>query len=559
MNKKISFVISLILVMSLSFPIACGDGGIIGPPQIDIEETAQNAIVAWNGTEEVLILSVDIQSSESTKVLRIIPLPSNPINVTEGSFDSFTKLQEIVNEKLQEIWNASRKSLGIDNEYGVGSLNTVEVTFQDTLGAHNITIVKILDVTNFTDWATDFAESAGLNITFSSNFQSTVEEYLDDNISYFVFDIIDTTEDEYSIDPIIYRFKTDFLYYPLKITAASDVGETYASVNVFCIAKNRIKDEVFANISFYPNVGYYWYYSDYFSNINLTEDELLEISPDIYNLFKGDPILMSYRYNGYYSYLEDDMIVFDDDFAYPTFDIITEDDILIERGTKSIVNLTVRNTGNTELYIWFSIGGGIDWLQHDWYSISPYSWDTIVEGDETTFEILFDIPSNIPLGDYSLTYTVMSSSYDLEKQKNVTLTIYDKTEGGPGLYQDVEDLKTGMNNLVLGMIICIFLMAVLVVIVMSIVVKKPPGCIMVFTPAFAATSTASLNGKNASLAIIESLMFSFPLCVAIHVASTRDVCPPPIATVRVPFTKTTELDFTCLTHLTANSMDSRSF
>jgi len=198
----------------------------------------------------------------------------------------------------------------------------------------------------------------------------------------------------------------------------------------------------------------------------------LEISPDIYNLFKDDPILMSYRYDGYYSYLEDDIIVFGDDFAYPNFDIITEDDILIERGTKSIVNLTVKNTGNTELYVWFGIGGGIDWLQHDWYSISPYSWGTILEGDETTFEILFDIPSNIPLGDYSLTYTVMSSNYNLEKQKNVTLTIYDKTEGGPGLYQDVENLKTGMNYLLLGMIICIFLIVALIVIVMSIVAKK---------------------------------------------------------------------------------------
>ena len=473
MNKKIGFAAVLMLVMSLSLPIACGDGGIIGPPQIDIEEKAQNAIIAWNGTEEILILSVDIQSSESTKVLRIIPLPSNPINVTEGSFDSFTKLQEIVNEKLLEIWDESIRSLGLDDETpGGGSLNTVEVTFHDTLGAHDITIVKILDVTNFTSWATDFAESAGLTITFSSNFQSTVEEYLNDNISYFVFDIIDATEDEYSINPIVYRFKTDFLYYPLKITAASDVGETYASVNVFCIAKNRIKDEVFSDISFYSNIGYYWYYTDYFSAINLTEDELLEISPDIYNLFKGDPILMSYSYDGYYSYLEDDIIVFGDDFAYPNFDIITEDNVLIERGAKSIVNLTVRNTGNTELYVWLNIGGGIEWLQHDWYSISPYYWDTILEGNETTFEILFDIPSNIPLGDYSLTYTVRSSSYDLEKQKNVTLTIYDKTEGGLGLYQDVEDLKTGMNYLLLSMIICIFLIAVLIVIVISIMVKK---------------------------------------------------------------------------------------
>lgn len=472
MNNKIGLAIFLMLLIPLSFPIVCGDGGIIGPPKIYIQEQAQNAIVAWNGYEEVLILSIDIQSSESTKVLRVIPLPSNPINVTEGSFDSFTKLQEIVNEKLLQNWNATLNRLDYLMGEKFPSGDAVVVTFHDTLGAHDITIVKILDVTNFTNWATDFAISNGLTVTFSSKFQSMVEEYLGDNISFFVFDIIDTTEEEHSINPIVYRFKTDFLFYPLKITAASDVGETYANVNVFCITKDRIKEEIFSDISFYSNVGYSWYFGGFYSDINLTEDELLEISPDIYNLFKGDPILMSYRYDGYYTYLENDLIAYGEDIANPDFDIITEDEILIERGEKSIANITVRNTGNTEISIYCNIDGGIEWLQHDWYSISPMYWRTVSEGSETTFEILFDIPSNIPLGDYSLTYIIGSSNYELEKQKNVTLTIYDKTEGGPGLYQDVEDLKTGINYLLLIMIICIFLIAVLVVIVIFVVVKK---------------------------------------------------------------------------------------
>jgi hypothetical protein len=279
MNKKIDLILILMLVITICFPTAYGDGGIISPPQIYIQERAQNAIVAWNGTEEVLILSIDIDSSESTRVLRIIPLPSNPTEVKEGSFDSFTTLQNIINKKLQDIYNFSH--LGKENgDYGAGGAqsNIVEITFQETIGAHNVTIFKILDSTNFTDYATDFAHSMGLtDITFSSSFQSTVNDYLQDNISYFVFDIIDTTEEEHSINPIIYRFKTDFLYYPLKITAASDVGETYANVNVFCLAKNRIKEEIFTDLSFYSNIGYYRYY-DFLRDINLTEDELLEIA-----------------------------------------------------------------------------------------------------------------------------------------------------------------------------------------------------------------------------------------------------------------------------------------
>ena len=140
--------------------------------------------------------------------------------------------------------------------------------------------------------------------------------------------------------------------------------------------------------------------------------------------------------------------------------------------SEDMLNITVRNIGNTEIRIRLNVEGGIEWLQHDWYSINPYYLTIVSEGNETTFEILFDIPNNIPLGDYSLTYIIRSSNYELEKQKKVTMIIYDKTEGGPGLYQDVEELKTGMDYLLLIMVICIFLIAVLIVIAIFIVIKK---------------------------------------------------------------------------------------
>jgi len=476
MNKKIDLILILMLVITICFPTAYGDGGIISPPQIYIQERAQNAIVAWNGTEEVLILSIDIDSSESTRVLRIIPLPSNPTEVKEGSFDSFTTLQNIINKKLQDIYNFSH--LGKENgDYGAGGAqsNIVEITFQETIGAHNVTIFKILDSTNFTDYATDFAHSMGLtDITFSSSFQITVDDYLQDNISYFVFDIIDATEEEHSINPIIYRFKTDYLYYPLKITAASDVGETYANVNVFCIAKNRIKEEIFTDLSFYSNIDFYWYYGDFLRDINLTEDELLEISQEIYDLFKDDPFVMSYEYSGYYEDLEDDIIASEEDFASPDFNIIVSDTVFVERGASTVVNVTIKNTGNTEIRInSLNIEGGIEWLQHSWYSITPsYYWDTLEVGDEVTFEVLFQIPSNIPLGDYQLNYSIYSSNYGIEKQKSITMTVYEKTEGGIGLYQSVEDIKTGLTNLLAVAIIFIILMTVFLVVFIYALFKK---------------------------------------------------------------------------------------
>ena len=198
----------------------------------------------------------------------------------------------------------------------------------------------------------------------------------------------------------------------------------------------------------------------------------MEISQEIYDLFKGDPVLMSHQYYGTYSSLDGDIIAFEGDFAYPDLDIITEDNIFVERGAKSIVNITVGNSGNTDLRVMLDVTEGIEWMEHDWFSITP-SWYTDVNvGEETTFQILFDIPANIALGDYSVTYDMRSSNYGSVEQKDIVMTIYDKTEGGPGLYQDVQDLKTGMNYLVIGTILCMFLIAVLIVVLIFVTVKK---------------------------------------------------------------------------------------
>ena len=43
----------------------------------EIYEPAQNAIIAWNGKEEILVLTTDLRSSKPTKVLEVLPLRPN--------------------------------------------------------------------------------------------------------------------------------------------------------------------------------------------------------------------------------------------------------------------------------------------------------------------------------------------------------------------------------------------------------------------------------------------------------------------------------------------------
>src|SRR4030042_6761426 len=75
---------------------------------------------------------------------------------------------------------------------------------------------------------------------------------------------------------------------------------------------------------------------------------------------------------------------------------------------------------------------------------------------------------------------------------------------------------------------------------------EPPGWIMAFMPARAASFIASALGKKASEARQE-LRLSFPaLRLAIITESTLDIWPAPIPAALVPQDKIIALDLTCL-------------
>ena len=65
----------------------------------EIFEPAQNAIIAWNGKEQILLLSTDLKASKPTKVLEVLPLPSEPV-VTRGDAATFSKINALINEEL---------------------------------------------------------------------------------------------------------------------------------------------------------------------------------------------------------------------------------------------------------------------------------------------------------------------------------------------------------------------------------------------------------------------------------------------------------------------------
>ena len=134
------------------------------------------------------------------------------------------------------------------------------------------------------------------------------------NIDHFVFDVIETNESSQTINPLIYRFKSDYLYYPLEITATSDAGWSSSRVNVFLIAKGIVNQTVIRDAKLYPRVGFGEY------SIELTRDELREVSPELEDLFKSDPFVMNVQYSGPLNTLNKDLIVYQQGISEPPMD-----------------------------------------------------------------------------------------------------------------------------------------------------------------------------------------------------------------------------------------------
>ena len=280
--KRQYFYLSFIFSILIFPTLAVADGGmVIWPPPVHLDQTAQNAIVAWNGEEEIIILSNNIKSDSKATVLRIVPLPSNPTEIKEADPNCFEKLVELMNEKLKAIRPIPP---GVPAPPGPPvPPGGIEIIFHEKIGAHDVTVVKVNNIDYFLNWIKNFAQDKGLQVKeISQTFIDGVANYLKRQIEYFVFDVIEPEAGEESIKPLIYRFDCDCLYYPLLISGISEISESWAKINLFLITPKEA-------VLFDPPYSYYryhWFYS-YGFPVEFTEEELQEVSEDLRDLFEG--------------------------------------------------------------------------------------------------------------------------------------------------------------------------------------------------------------------------------------------------------------------------------
>lgn len=321
-------IVTALLLLSLILSSVFADRGMISistvpnviVPNVMVLEPGQKAIIAWNGQEEILILSTDVKANQSTLILELLPLPSNPKTIERVDFDLFIKLQQI-------FWNPILRYADSENMLQYveqGNLEkTVVVTFHEKIGTHDITVVRAENASELAIWINDFLRRNSVTNELSiQEYASLFEDYISRGFPYFALDLVEVSPEEKSIEPILYRFETSFLYYPLKISTLFS-GNT--KIKLFILTRevcdffyyNRMVNPPWATSLVYVDenrtkayapANFTWSLGEVY-HYNLTDDKLRELDLRLESLFNGSAHLTMLEYTGALDIFTGDLIV----------------------------------------------------------------------------------------------------------------------------------------------------------------------------------------------------------------------------------------------------------
>ncbi|MGB3341273.1 MAG: DUF2330 domain-containing protein [bacterium] len=291
--KKNIFVISILFTLFFT-PMCFGNRGMIPVnPNIKIFEPMQRAMIAWNGSKEILLLSTDLSASDSTILLEVLPLPTEP-EVKKGDLETFRRATDLINAKLHAMAMAGKRNG--DEEKAV-KVPGGEVTFHEKIGAHDIFVTHLLDADGFVDWVSNYLKSLEIEgDVISDAMRALIEEYVEDDFTWFVFDVVTLGTETVTNEPIQYTFETNKLYYPLKITKT---GEGHTSIELLILTPRLLRN--------FPGLPIEKI-SLAHDPITIFNDELKDLNEDMFELLGQleDMILRIWN-------IEGDLISFDED------------------------------------------------------------------------------------------------------------------------------------------------------------------------------------------------------------------------------------------------------
>jgi hypothetical protein len=219
-------LISSIILLAVGFTMTCHAdmGSIPFKKGVRIVEPNQDAIIAWNGKEQLLYLQTTLGASEETKILEVMPLPNKP-TVEATDVEVFRRCKSLLPRVV------ARNSGGTGPFSASGDIPAARVVERKMIGAHDIRTVELLDAERFSAWVTAEFGVANAGLEIPAPLLAVIGEYAKDGYKWFLFDLVDVQQETAKKTPLRIRFATDKLYYPMRITR-TEKGYTTVSLPI---------------------------------------------------------------------------------------------------------------------------------------------------------------------------------------------------------------------------------------------------------------------------------------------------------------------------------------
>lgn len=211
-------LLALIIAAAVVQEVRGDRGAIPFKRHVAVFEPNQRALLAWNGTEQITILTTDLRVSQPTKVLEVMPFPTEPA-VTNADIMVFRRAVDLINAKLRAKARHDAEEAMMSRYGGIVPPAAGQITFHERIGAHEVVVAQVLNPVGFVKWVTDYLKRSQVdNPTVPPVLQASVNQYLKEGFGWLVFDVILVENQLQTIEPLQYRFRTSWLYYPIKIS-----------------------------------------------------------------------------------------------------------------------------------------------------------------------------------------------------------------------------------------------------------------------------------------------------------------------------------------------------
>jgi hypothetical protein len=239
MARSVCAVLTLLvscLVPSVTTPAwACGCGAYI-PDQSGAAVTDERALVAWDGTTEDILMSLNVTGS-SDKAAWVMPVPS-AAQVTLGDPGVFEELGRLTAPRVEyrDSWWPTFSWLftGAALDTAAAPGGSVDVLATQRIGPFNVTRLAANDPTALAKWLADngFPHPDGLD--------ESLAPYLADRWEIVAIQLAPAEQGETltgGLQPLRLSFTSDRLVYPMRLSRSATTPQT---VDLYVLAGHRM-------------------------------------------------------------------------------------------------------------------------------------------------------------------------------------------------------------------------------------------------------------------------------------------------------------------------------